>query len=69
MSKSPQPPDNRSGLRYLGLATQIMAFLAGSVWAGIRLDRLLGCFPLLTIVLPLIVLFALFYKIVRDTRQ
>jgi F0F1-type ATP synthase assembly protein I len=56
-------------LRYLGLATQIMASLALSVWAGIQLDRFLGIFPLLTVVCPLIVLFALFYKIIRDTRQ
>jgi F0F1-type ATP synthase assembly protein I len=69
MSKSPRPPDNRSALRYLGLATQIMASLALSVWAGIQLDRFLGIFPLLTVVCPLIVLFALFYKIIRDTRQ
>ena len=69
MSKSPRPPDNRSALRYLGLATQIMASLALSVWAGIQLDRVLGIFPLLTVVCPLIVLFALFYKIIRDTRQ
>jgi len=68
MSKSPRPPDNRSALRYLGLATQIMASLAISVWAGIRLDRLLAVFPLLTVIFPLIVLFALFYKIIRDTR-
>ena len=69
MSKAPQPPDNRSALRYLGLATQIMAYLAISVWAGIRIDRLAGIFPLLTVIFPLIVLFALFYKIFRDTRQ
>lgn len=68
MSKTPQPPDNRSALRYLGLATQIMVSLALSVWAGIRLDRMLTVFPLLTIVFPLIVLFVLFYKILRDTR-
>lgn len=69
MNKAPQSPDNRSGWRYLGLATQIMAYLALSVWAGIRLDRFVGSFPLLTVAFPLIVLIALFYKILRETRQ
>lgn len=46
-----------------------MAYLGLSVWAGMKLDRFLGLFPLLTIILPLLILIMLFYKIMRDTRQ
>ena len=54
-------------LRYAGLGTQIMAALALSVFAGIRLDKWLYTFPLLSCVLPLLVLSALFYKLFRET--
>lgn len=64
-----QQPGNRSPWRYLGLATQLMAYLGLSVWVGIKLDRLLKLFPLLTLILPLLILVTMFYKIMRDTRQ
>ncbi len=54
-------------MRYAGLGSQIMAALALSVFAGIRLDKWLHTFPLLACVLPLLVLSALFYRLFRET--
>jgi F0F1-type ATP synthase assembly protein I len=45
-----------------------MATLVLAVWFGYRLDHFFSVFPLLTALLPLIVLLISFYKIIRDTR-
>jgi len=63
-----RPSSDRTGWRYIGLATQLMATLVLAVWFGYRLDQLFSIFPLLTALLPLIVLLISFYKIIRDTR-
>lgn len=56
-------------MRYAGLGSQIMAALALSVFAGIRLDKWLHTFPLLACVLPLLTLVAIFYKLTRETAK
>ncbi|MFM7671253.1 MAG: hypothetical protein ACKO6Q_01510 [Bacteroidota bacterium] len=68
-SQPPRPSSDRSIWRYLGLATQIMAYLIVAVWAGMRLDRAFTIFPLLTATMPLLVLIALFVKLLRETRH
>ena len=77
MNKPPLPsgkkeevPDNRQFfLRYAGLGTQLLAALALSVFAGIKTDKWLHTSPLLTCVLPLLVLSATFYKLFRETSR
>jgi hypothetical protein len=70
MSKRvPSPSSDRSGWRYLGLATQLMVYLVIAVWAGYHLDHKFSIFPLLTAGLPVLMLIIVFYKIIRDTRQ
>lgn len=70
MNKQTQrPSSDRTGWRYIGLATQLMASLVLAVWLGYRLDQKFSIFPLLTVLLPLLVLLISFYKIIRDTRR
>ncbi|MFM7645625.1 MAG: AtpZ/AtpI family protein [Sphingomonadales bacterium] len=54
-------------LRYTGLATQILVYLSVAVFTGLKADRWLHCFPLLTALLPLLVLGAVFYKLFKET--
>ena len=70
MSKRvPSPSSDRSGWRYLGLATQLMVYLIVAVWVGYRLDKAFSIFPLLTALLPLLSLVVVFYKIILETRH
>ena len=50
-----------------GLASQLLVYLSVSVFGGIKLDRWMGVFPLLTILFPILVLGALFYKLFKET--
>jgi len=54
-------------LRYAGLASQLLVYLAIAVAAGMKIDRWAGIFPLLTILFPLLTLAALFYKLFKET--
>jgi len=54
-------------LRYAGLASQLLVYIAIAVAAGIQIDRWAGIFPLLTILFPLLTLAALFYKLFKET--
>lgn len=66
-SKPTSAPTKRDLLRYAGLATQLMVYLSLAVFGGLKADRWLHCFPLLTALLPLIVLGAVFYKLFKET--
>ena len=57
----------RDLLRYAGLATQLLVYLSLAVFGGFKADRWLHCFPLLTALLPLLVLAAVFYKLFKET--
>jgi hypothetical protein len=57
----------RDWLRYAGLSTQLLVYLALAVYGGMKADRWLHCFPLLTALLPLLVLGAVFYKLIKET--
>lgn len=70
MSLRSKPSSNQSKrdlMRYAGLATQLLVYLSLSVLAGLKADRWLHCFPLLTASLPLLVLGAVFYKLFKET--
>lgn len=54
-------------LRYAGLGAQLLAAIGLSVFVGVKADEWLGCSPLLTILLPLLVLGSTFYKLIRET--
>lgn len=56
-------------LKYLGLTAQLLILIALSVYAGIKLDDRLNISPLLTVVLPLLVLAATFYKLIKETSK
>ena len=54
-------------IRYLGLGTQLLAYLSVAIFGGYLVDHRLHCFPLLTALLPLLVLGAVFYKLIKET--
>lgn len=54
-------------LRYLGLTAQLLVLIGLSLYAGIKLDEKLTISPLLTVTLPLLILAATFYKLIRET--
>jgi hypothetical protein len=66
-SKPSSTQSKRDLLRYAGLATQLLVYLSLAVFGGLNADRGLNCFPLLTALLPLIVLGAVFYKLFKET--
>jgi F0F1-type ATP synthase assembly protein I len=54
-------------LRYAGLASQMLASIGISIFLGIKADQWLKTSPLITAVLPLLALFGIFYKLIRET--
>jgi len=57
-------------LKYLGLGTQIMISLALAVFIGLKLDKWLSfSTPLLVWILPLLVLIAMIWKVIKDTSK
>jgi F0F1-type ATP synthase assembly protein I len=54
-------------IRYAGLGTQMLVFIGIAVFVGLKADQSLHSSPLFSCALPLLVLFWLFYKIMRQT--
>jgi F0F1-type ATP synthase assembly protein I len=54
-------------MRYAGLSAQLLVAIGMAVFIGYKADHWLNTFPLFTSALPLLVLAAIFYKLVRDT--
>lgn len=68
--QKPSKQNDRLLLKYLGLATQIMAGLALAVFAGLKLDKWLAfSTPLLVWVLPLLILVAMIWQVIKDTSK
>jgi F0F1-type ATP synthase assembly protein I len=68
MNSKPPPDSNRRFLmRYAALGTQLLVAIGLSVFIGIKLDDWLHTSPLLACVLPLLTLFGIFYKLIRET--
>ncbi len=63
-------PDNKLLWKYAGLATQFMTAIGLSVYGGLQIDKWLKIkMPLAVWVLPLLVIIAVIYRIVKDTAQ
>ena len=58
---------NNDLLRYAGLGTQLLVAIGVSVFIGLKLDKWLHTSPLFACVLPLAVLIAIFYKLIKET--
>jgi len=55
-------------IRYAGLGSQILVSLGIAVFAGYKIDKWLKLpLPLLVWLLPLIVLIAIIYKLIKET--
>ena len=55
-------------MRYAGLASQMLVGLGSAVFIGLQADKWLKLsFPILSWLLPLLVLGAILYQIVRET--
>jgi len=54
-------------MRYAGLSAQLLVAIGLAVFIGYKVDHRVNIFPLFTSTLPLLVLGAIFYKLVRDT--
>ena len=70
MNSEKQPGNDRLLAKYLGLATQLMVAIGLGVFAGLKLDKWLAFkFPLLVWVLPLLILSAAIWQIIKDTSK
>ena len=56
-------------MRYAALGTQLLVAIGLSVFIGIKLDKWLHISPLLACALPLLTLFGIFYKLMRETSR
>ena len=54
-------------MRYAGLGTQLLVSIGIAVFIGLQADQWLHTSPIFSCTLPLLVLFAIFYKIMRQT--
>ena len=70
MKSRKKPSSNnakRDLLRYAGLGAQMLGSMGVAVFLGMKADEWLHSLPLFTVLLPLLVLFAILYKIFRQT--
>lgn len=69
-ARKPSKQNDRLLLKYLGFGTQIMVGLALAVFAGLKLDKWLSfSIPLLVWILPLLVLAAMIWSVIKDTSK
>ncbi|MEP6726161.1 MAG: ATPase F0F1 [Bacteroidota bacterium] len=60
--------NNKDLMRYAGLATQMLAGLGIAVFIGLKTDKWLKLsFPILSWLLPLLVLAAIIFRIIKET--
>jgi len=66
-----KPNKSKSDLmRYAGLGMQLFVSLGLAVFIGYRVDRWVGMkFPVFVWVLPLVVLFLIIYKLIKETSK
>ena len=71
MDKKQKPSSNNSDImRYAGLGAQIFVSLGLAVLAGYKLDHWLHfSLPVLVLLLPLVVLCAMIYQLIRETSK
>ncbi len=72
-NKPPLPQkqnSNRDLLRYAGMATQIFVALGLAVFIGLKIDKALDLsYPVVVWVLPLLVIVAIIWQIIRETNK
>ncbi|WP_410528412.1 AtpZ/AtpI family protein [Segetibacter sp. 3557_3] len=62
--------NNNLLLKYAGLTMQLLVGLALAVWIGMKLDAWLAfSTPLFVWILPLLVITAMIYQIIKDTSK
>ena len=66
-NKTPPNKSNRDLTRYAGLGTQILVALGLAVFSGLKGDKWLHTSPWLACILPLLILFVIFYKLIKET--
>ena len=66
-----KPNKSKSDLmRYAGLGMQLFVSLGLAVFAGYKVDRWIGMkFPVMVWALPLVVLFLIIYKLIKETSK
>ena len=72
MFNQQQKPNNSKTdlMRYAGLGMQLLVSLGLAVFVGYRVDRWVGMnFPVLVWALPLVVLFLIIYKLIKETSK
>jgi uncharacterized membrane protein YjgN (DUF898 family) len=68
--KSAPQNSNRLLMKYAGLTMQIMVGLALAVFAGLKLDEWFSFkTPLLVWILPLLIIIAMIWQIIKDTSK
>jgi len=64
----PSPNNNKDLMRYAGLATQMLVSLGIAVFLGLKADKWLKLsFPILSWLLPLLVLAAIIFQVIKET--
>ena len=56
-------------IRYASLGTQMLVAIGLAVFIGLKADKWLHSSPLLSCILPLLILIGIFYKLMRDTAR
>ena len=70
MRRSPQPDNRRDLYRYAGLSAEVFASVGLSVFIGVKADKWLHVsFPILSWLLPLLVIVALIVKLVKESSK
>jgi len=64
----PSSNNNKDLMRYAGLATQMLVSLGIAVFLGLKADKWLKLsFPILSWLLPLLVLAAIIFQVIKET--
>ncbi|MGH2553365.1 MAG: AtpZ/AtpI family protein [Chitinophagaceae bacterium] len=66
-NKTPPNKNNSEYIRYAGLGIQLLVAIGLAVFAGLKSDQWLHTSPVLSCVLPLLVLFGIFYRLMKET--
>lgn len=70
MRRSPQPDNRKELYRYAGLSAEVFASVGLSVFIGVKADKWLHVsFPVLSWLLPLLVIVALIVKLVKESSK
>ena len=68
MSKEPKKSDV-TALKYIGLGTQLMAFMGLGAWGGYKLDERIGVKALFVIIFPLVALTYSLWQLIRTLNK